>query len=266
MAAKDTRISPVRSKTTVKANQESQEPVRLPSRWHVICRPKIFVPVVWIVATVLLLGAIFLYFITKRWPILEEDEPTQRKRNPQVVVILIPGMRWDALDTWTERELRGFRPFFSHGVRVSQVAPVFPSFSLPSWTTLQTGLYPEEHGILGDAMYDSEAQMDFDEFRDSVKDDRWWQEREPIWITATEAGRRVATLQWNNADVPFYGKLPEVAQGYTASSSSFLERVENVTKLLRQEFNLIMVSYDGLENATLKYGPFSKEVMFYVFI
>merc|ERR1712076_178125 len=84
------------------------------------------------------------------------------ERRP-LFVIIIGGLRWDYLipdDTDYESQahtqnpkLKAFNWIKRHGTTMKQVVPVFPPFDLPTWTSLATGLYPQNTGVVGDYMY-----------------------------------------------------------------------------------------------------------------
>lgn len=40
------------------------------------------------------------------------------------------------------------------GIKAEYLKPVFPSLAVPSWHSLATGLYPENHGMTANYMYD----------------------------------------------------------------------------------------------------------------
>ena len=71
--------------------------------------------------------------------------------------------RYDYVNELNPREYPGFHRFLRDGVRAKWMNSVFPADSLPAWTTLLTGLWPEAHGIVGNNFYDS-AEHEFFQF------------------------------------------------------------------------------------------------------
>ena len=66
-----------------------------------------------------------------------------------------------------------------------------------------SGLYPEDHDITGDVMYDGMSQNffkkgDFTKTRVAS----WWESVNPFWSTAAGAGRRVAFFNWHDCRIP----------------------------------------------------------------
>merc|ERR1712203_1136448 len=118
-------------------------------------------------------------------PEVEEEE-----RRP-LFVIIIGGLRWDYLipdDTDYESQahtqnpkLKAFNWIKRHGTTMKQVVPVFPPFDLPTWTSLATGLYPQNTGVVGDYMYNLQNKGMFNRDDDMASLDGWWTEGESIW-------------------------------------------------------------------------------------
>ena len=65
---------------------------------------------------------------------------------------------------------------------LTQVVPVFPPFDLPTWTSLATGRYPQNTGVVGDYMYNLQNKQMFNRDDDLASLDGWWTEGEPIWF------------------------------------------------------------------------------------
>ena len=70
------------------------------------------------------------------------------------------------------------------------------------------GLYPEDHDITGDVMYDLRSQNFFmkGDFSKTRKDS-WWESVNPFWSTAAGSGRKVAFFNWHDCQIP--GKFLE---------------------------------------------------------
>jgi predicted AlkP superfamily pyrophosphatase or phosphodiesterase len=131
---------------------------------------------------------------------------TAQAPRPLLVLVSIDGFRADYLD-------RGVTPTLSAlaagGVR-GDMRPSFPSKTFPNHYTLVTGLRPDRNGIVDNNMYDPAiGPQEFTMSKREVnKDGRWWDEAEPIWVTAEKAGVRTATMFWPGSDVEIRGVLP----------------------------------------------------------
>jgi predicted AlkP superfamily pyrophosphatase or phosphodiesterase len=143
-------------------------------------------------------GAMLLAFVTT--PALAQAPP------PVTILISIDGFRPDYLD-------RGVTPTLSalatDGVR-ADMRPSFPSKTFPNHYAIVTGLRPDRNGIVDNNMYDAAiTPLKFTmSAREVSSDPRWWNEAEPIWVTAEKAGERTATMFWPGSDVPIHGTLP----------------------------------------------------------
>jgi len=126
-------------------------------------------------------------------------------KQPLVILVSIDGFRADYLD-------RGLTPniaaLAAQGVRAQAMRPAFPSVTFPNHYTLVTGLYPDHHGVVNNTMEDPAIPGPAFTVANS-RDERWWDEATPIWITAQRQGLRAATMFWPGSDVPIHGTLPD---------------------------------------------------------
>jgi predicted AlkP superfamily pyrophosphatase or phosphodiesterase len=89
--------------------------------------------------------------------------------------------------------------------------PSFPSKTFPNHWTLVTGLVPDHHGIVGNAMEDpARASAPFTLAND---DPFWWNAAEPIWVAAEKAGIRTATMFWPGANLAWGSTQPKNSHG-----------------------------------------------------
>ncbi len=68
--------------------------------------------------------------------------PVEDKSRNKLVVLMMDGTRWDYMRRM-ESELKAYPRFKYEGVEADYVQPIFPSKSLPSWTTIVTGKWYE---------------------------------------------------------------------------------------------------------------------------
>lgn len=126
-------------------------------------------------------------------------------RGPAPVILLsIDGFRYDYLQ-------RGVTPVLSALAAEGVVAPMVPSFpskTFPNHYTMVTGLYPGQHGIVANTIWDPATGATFTlADRDAVQDARWWG-GEPVWVAAERAGRPTAIMFWPGSEAPIGGVLP----------------------------------------------------------
>lgn len=117
----------------------------------------------------------------------------------KLLLILLDGFRWDYFN---KSGLDGFAKIQRAGVQAEYSVPIFPSLSYPNYYSIVTGLYAENHGIMLNSMYNSETDEVFD------SSTYWWDQAEPLWITATKAGKPTAMYLWPGCNVRIRGVLP----------------------------------------------------------
>ena len=88
-----------------------------------------------------------------------------------------------------QSNLTAFSWIKKHGTTLSQVVPVFPPYDMPTWTSLATGLYPKNTGVVGDYMYNPNTKSLFRRDDPDSRLDNWWIKGEPIWSLAAKHGR-----------------------------------------------------------------------------
>ena len=69
---------------------------------------------------------------------------------------MLDGCRYDYFSRM-EPNTGAYEKIKTEGVIVDYVQPILPSLSWPSWTTIVTGLYPEDHQITGNHMQDPQT-------------------------------------------------------------------------------------------------------------
>ena len=95
--------------------------------------------------------------------------------------------------------------FIKKGVRAKGMIPVFVSKTFPNHYSIATGMYAENHGLIGNHFYDAK----FDETyslsdRSKVKDPKFYG-GEPIWVTAEKQDVKTASYFWVGTEAPIGG-------------------------------------------------------------
>ena len=110
-----------------------------------------------------------------------------------VLLISIDGMRPDSVTRADEHGLKipNLRRFVAQGAYAEGVTGVTPTITYPSHTTMITGVWPAEHGILGN--------LRFDPLLENMAGWYWYATdiRVPtLWSAAGQAGMVVASENW----------------------------------------------------------------------
>ena len=187
------------------------------------------------------------------------------RRDPVTILVSIDGFHPAYLE-------RGVTPHLSGLARAgvsASMRPSFPTKTFPNHWTLVTGMRPDGHGIVGNAMEDPEQPGEL--FTMATDDPFWWNASEPIWVTAERQGVRSATMFWPGSNVNWggtkTGKWPRPFDGGTRPEDwqSFnqevngVQRVNAVLDWLRRPARirprLVTLYFDTVDTAGHAYGP-----------
>ncbi|MFT7664964.1 MAG: putative AlkP superfamily pyrophosphatase or phosphodiesterase [Planctomycetota bacterium] len=182
------------------------------------------------------------------------------KADHALILISIDGFRHDYA------ELHGAPNLIEmgrEGVRADALIPCFPTKTFPNHYTIITGLWAENHGVVGNNMFDPELEETFRLGDPKVmRDGRWWG-GEPLWVTAEKQGMRTATMFWVGSEAEIDGIRPTTWLPYQGSMPNE-ERVDRVLEWLdrsgAERPGFITLYFSSVDTAGHHYGPNSDEV------
>lgn len=129
-------------------------------------------------------------------------QAAQVAETPTVLMISIDGLRADRIDDGNSPNLLRLA---HEGVRSIGMRPSYPSLTFPNHYTLVTGLRPDHHGLVHNAM-SADALGDFKvSDRNAVQNPAWWEGGEPIWVSVRKAGLKSATWSWPGSEAAVHG-------------------------------------------------------------
>ncbi|MEL7728485.1 ectonucleotide pyrophosphatase/phosphodiesterase [Citromicrobium bathyomarinum] len=174
-----------------------------------------------------------------------------------------------SIDGFAPRYLdRGITPNLSALAERGATAPMTPSFptkTFPNHYTLVTGLRPDHHGIVSNNMLDPrrpEVTFSLGNAAQAL-DPFWWDEAEPLWVTAERAGIRTATMFWPGSEVAIHGQRPSDWQRFDQNVSN-RQRVETVLDWMRRPRGVrpsfVSLYFDTVDTAGHRFGPNSAEM------
>ena len=135
----------------------------------------------------------------------------QENFDPTVILISIDGMRADYLDKYAPPELTRLA---NEGVRAKWMIPAYPTKTFPNHYTVATGLYPGNHGLVENNMWDPTTGKTFGlHDRTAVEDPMWWG-GEPIWVTAQKQGRIAGAFFFPGTETLIKGMKPKYWRSY----------------------------------------------------
>lgn len=185
----------------------------------------------------------------------------QEPERPVTILISIDGFRADYLD-------RGITPNLEALAERGATGPMRPSFptkTFPNHYTLVTGLRPDHHGISGNSMIDPERPGEMFSLGNPAQalDPFWWDEAEPIWVTAEKAGVRTGTMFWPGSEVEIHGVRPQDWQRFDQNVTN-VQRVDTVLDWMRRPADirpaLVTLYFDTVDTAGHRFAPESEEV------
>ncbi|WP_290609907.1 ectonucleotide pyrophosphatase/phosphodiesterase [Arsukibacterium sp. UBA3155] len=179
---------------------------------------------------------------------------------PTIILISLDGYSQQYLGKYSAPNID---QLIAEGVVAESMQPAFPTKTFPNHYSIVTGLYPGNHGIIENNIYDA----DFDSiFRmnnaEEVTAARWWL-GEPIWVTAELQGIKTGTYFYPGSEAEIKGVRPRYWQVYDGKISN-TERVQSVLQWLalppadRPRFITLYMS--TIDDAGHQYGPDSAEV------
>jgi predicted AlkP superfamily pyrophosphatase or phosphodiesterase len=184
---------------------------------------------------------------------------TETDRRASVTILVsIDGFRADYIE-------RGLTPTLSALAKGGVTGPMRPSFPTKTYAShysIVTGLHPDRHGIVGNRFEDP-AHPGLMFTMAAHKDSFWWDQAEPIWVTAEKAGIPTAPLFWPGSDVKIRGTWASAWQHYDVDVSG-RQRVDAAIDLLRRPVatrpRFLTLYFDEVDTQGHRYGPDSPEL------
>lgn len=169
-------------------------------------------------------------------------------------------------------ELPTIKKMMESGVFVDNVHPVFPTVTYPNWYSIPTGLYAESHGFVDNSIFDPKENISFKMPPNPIGAmPLWWEQAEPIWVTATKQDVRTAMFIWDGCQVKIHGVEPLYCQEYKWFKPWFAEgHYEHeyneitdtvVAKFKSNYWSLALIYWEATDSMGHKYGPRSTEAL-----
>ena len=182
----------------------------------------------------------------------------EQRQKPYLILISIDGFRWDYQDLY---ETPAMDRIAENGVRADALVPVFPTLTFPNNYSIATGLYPANHGLVGNS-FPSKDRRSFYSLRDreTVEDGSWYR-GEPIWVAAEKFGLVSAAFFFVGTEADVGGVRLSYWNSFDESISG-MRRVDQVLGWLAmpddKRPHLIMLYFEHVDTATHRGGPGSK--------
>ncbi|KAK5580499.1 hypothetical protein RB653_000518 [Dictyostelium firmibasis] len=245
------------SESLVRSKESDSIGYRIRNRLEYMEKGTKIIIFVGLITLTVVLCSIGLYFYAKdhKSPLVNYVHPTP------LIVISLDGFRWDYLNRGLTPNIK--RLIEDGSYRANFTVPQFPSKTFPNHYSIATGLYPENHGIISNHMYDPTTNTTFDINKASVTDSVWYW-GEPIWITSEIHGIKSACYFWPGCSAKIKDRSPtfnKVPFSMDISAKTVFDTVYNWTLLESSERPFLSMAYvHEVDDAGHKYGPDSQQV------
>lgn len=178
---------------------------------------------------------------------------------PTIILISLDGFRSDYLTKYKPKTLNYLA---RKGVRAKWLFPSFPTKTYPNHYTIATGLYPQNHGIVENNIYDKEFKAVFSlSKREEVENGRWWL-GEPIWVTAEKQGQKAGSIFFPGTEAEIAGKRPSYWKRYDSAMPN-PERVDTILSWLdlplAERPTCLSLYFSDVDDAGHQFSPDSVE-------
>lgn len=182
-----------------------------------------------------------------------------RDLRPTVILISLDGFRSDYPEKYEAPNLTSLA---RDGVQARWMIPSFPTKTFPNHYTIATGLYPQNHGIVENTIFDKRFNAVFTmDKREEVQNGRWWL-GEPIWITAEKQGQRTAPFFFPGSEAEIAGTRPTYWKPYDGKLRNEA-RVDMILSWLdlplSERPTFLSLYFSDVDHAGHEFGPDSSE-------
>ncbi|MDJ0940311.1 MAG: ectonucleotide pyrophosphatase/phosphodiesterase [Woeseiaceae bacterium] len=182
-------------------------------------------------------------------------------KKPYLVLVSIDGFGWDAR---ARADTPALDRLADTGVVAESMRPVFPTLTFPNHYAIATGLYPAEHGIVGNRFPNWERDgwyMLSD--REAVQDGSWYS-GEPIWVRAEKSGMVAASYFFVGTEAYVGGIRPTYSYLFDADVPGEA-RVDQVIEWLHlpdeKRPHMLTLYFEDVDDASHAHGPDAPETV-----
>ena len=201
--------------------------------------------------------------ITSDPPVETDTTPRNAEAHnaaPYVVLVSFDAFRWDYQDLYATPN---FDRVAAAGVRAERMTPVFPTKTFPSHYTIVTGMYAENHGLVGNTFWAEDLQAWYSIGNRAAVEEGSFYRGEPIWVTAELQGMIAASFFFVGSEAPVKGVQPTYWNRFDASIPNDARVDQVLTWLgmpLENRPHMITLYFEDVDNAGHNFGPGSAGV------
>ncbi|CAF0768673.1 unnamed protein product [Brachionus calyciflorus] len=174
-------------------------------------------------------------------------------KQQRVLLLSFGGFRHDFIDNYNLVHMSRFR---SESSRAACLNPQFTTQSYPNHWSIITGAYVENHGIIANKFYDP---FYHEMFAHNKHDPKWWNESEPIWLTASKQGVKTFVHSWPGSEASLY-EQDSYSRATFSESLNFMLKVNLTLKyFLQDRYKFVSLYHNQPDAIAHKYGLNSPE-------
>jgi predicted AlkP superfamily pyrophosphatase or phosphodiesterase len=209
--------------------------------------------------SIIIVALIFLSCKSKSYNSTVTSNSKESLEKPYLILISLDGFRWDYVDRFNPPHLSSF---INSGVKAESLIPSFPSKTFPNHYTIATGLYPENHGLVGNSFYSNELKLNYAIRDRKMVENGAFYKGTPIWVQANKEGVVSASYFFVGSETKIQGILPTYYHRYDGSVKNE-KRVSQVLKWLylpkEQRPHMITLYFSDMDDTGHRYGPNNDE-------
>jgi predicted AlkP superfamily pyrophosphatase or phosphodiesterase len=196
-------------------------------------------------------------------PIFTDHGPNSpaAQAKPYVILVSLDGFRYDYPQKYSAPNILALG--VGGASAPDGMIPAYPSVTFPNHYTIVTGLYPEHHGIVGNAFYDPARKQTYSYHEPAAEVDGSWYGGTPLWVLAEQQGMRAACFFWPGSEADIQGVRPTYYMKYDQKYPDD-KRVDQVLAWLKlpaeQRPHFITLYMSDVDGAGHGHGPDSPEV------
>lgn len=178
---------------------------------------------------------------------------------PYLILISLDGFRWDYVDRFNPPHLSNF---IKNGVKAESLIPSFPSKTFPNHYTIATGMYPENHGLVGNSFYSNEQKSFYSIGNRKAVQNGAFYKGSPVWIQADKERMVSASYFFVGSAANIQGIFPTYYHSYDGSIKNETRVAQTLDWLKlppKQRPHMITLYFSDMDDTGHAFGPNNDE-------
>jgi predicted AlkP superfamily pyrophosphatase or phosphodiesterase len=191
---------------------------------------------------------------------VKQNDPLHLDK-PYVILISLDGYRYDYVERFRPPHLSRL---IAEGAQAESLLSVFPSKTFPNHYSIATGMYPNQHRLVGNSFYDAEKGAVYGTSKRDLVEDGSWYGGTPLWVNAEQNGMVSASYFFVGTEADIQGVRPTYYYLYDGAVPNSA-RVGQVLEWLQlppeNRPHFIACYFSDLDDTGHRVGPNNDEVL-----